>query len=102
MLKIDIHNTDNEVVVLLEGMIDSTVSDEFAKKMEEVLVSKPSVIILDFEKADYISSAGFRILFMMAKEMKKNDGRLIARHVCDEIQNLFNMVHMDRVMEIEQ
>ena len=101
MLKIEIQNNDNEIIVLLEGMIDSTVSDEFAGKMEEVLAKKPSVIVLDFEKADYISSAGFRILFMVAKEMKKNEGRLIARHVCAEIQNLFSMVHMDHVMEIE-
>ena len=82
-------------------MIDSTTAEQFAAKMEEVLLQKPTAMILDFEKVDYISSAGFRILFMIAKEMKKNQGRLSARSVSAEIRNLFNLVHMDHVMEIQ-
>lgn len=102
MFDIEIQKNDRETQVFLSGMIDSTTADQFAAKMEEVLKESPSAIILDFQKVDYISSAGFRILFMMAKEMKKNQGTLTARHVSSEIQNLFGMVHMDHVMTIEE
>ncbi len=102
MLDIEVDKTDKETKVVLSGMVDSTTADEFASKMEEVLTEKPGAMTLDFEKVDYISSAGFRILFMIAKEMTKNAGTLKARGVSDEIQNLFDMVHMDHVMTIEK
>ncbi len=101
MLKVETQEKDKELILLLDGMIDSTTAEEFAARMEEILLQKPSAMVLDFEKVDYISSAGFRILFMIAKEMKKNQGKLSARSVSAEIQNLFRLVHMDHVMEIQ-
>ncbi len=101
MFNIETQEKDKEIIVWIDGMIDSTTAEQFAAKMEEVLLQKPIAMILDFEKVDYISSAGFRILFMIAKEMKKNQGRLSARSVSAEIRNLFNLVHMDHVMEIQ-
>ena len=100
MFKMEVKKSEQETEVFLEGMIDSTTAGEFAAGMEEVLKEQPGAMVLDFKKVDYISSAGFRILFMIAKEMKKNQGKLSARGVSAEIQNLFNMVHMDHVMEI--
>ncbi len=100
MFDVKVQENNNEIFVFIDGMIDSTTADEFASYMEQVLLQKPASIVLDFEKVDYISSAGFRILFMIAKEMKKNQGKLSARNVGTEIKNLFNMVHMDHVMEI--
>ena len=100
MFTMEAKKGEQETEVFLEGMIDSTTAGEFAAKMEEVLKEQPAALILDFKKVDYISSAGFHILFMIAKEMKKNQGKLSARGVSAEIQNLFNMVHMDHVMEI--
>lgn len=101
MFNIETQEKDKEIIVWIDGMIDSTTAEQFAAKMEEVLLQKPTAMILDFEKVDYISSAGFRILFMIAKEMKKNQGRLSARSVSAEIRNLFNLVHMDHVVEIQ-
>ncbi len=100
MFAIRSQKNEQETVVLLEGMIDSTTAGDFAAGMEEILKEQPAALVLDFAKVDYISSAGFRILFMIAKEMKKNQGKLSARGVSAEILNLFNMVHMDHVMEI--
>ena len=89
------------IAVLIHGMIDSTTSEQFATSMERVLLEKPHSITLDFADVDYISSAGFRVLFMIAKEMKKNNGALCAVNVSEEIKNLLTMVHMERVMDIE-
>ena len=101
MFNVETKKNGNEIEVVIEGMIDSTTSDEFATSMEKVLLEAPAVLTLNFKKVDYVSSAGFRVLFMVAKEMKKNDGKLRATCVSEEIKNLFNMVHMEHVMEIE-
>ena len=100
MFEIKTQKDNQETIVFLDGVIDSTTAEKFAAGMEGVLRDQPTALILDFEKVDYISSVGFRILFMVAKEMKKNKGKFSARKVGTEIQNLFNMVHMDHVMEI--
>ena len=101
MFNIETKKTDTNTEVTIHGMIDSTTSDEFASSMEKVLLEKPTSITLDFADVDYISSAGFRVLFMIAKEMKKNEGTLCAINVSEEIKNLLTMVHMERVMDIE-
>ncbi len=100
MFEIKTQKDNQETIVFLAGVIDSTTAGEFAAGMEGILKEQPTALVLDFEKIDYISSVGFRILFMVAKEMKKNKGKFSARKVGTEIQNLFNMVHMDHVMEI--
>ena len=89
------------IEVIIQGMIDSTTSEQFAASMEKVLLEKPSALVLNFADVDYISSAGFRVLFMIAKEMKKNEGSIRAVNVSEEIKNLLTMVHMERVMDIE-
>ncbi len=101
MFNVETKKNGNEVEVVIEGMIDSTTSDEFASSMEKVLLDCPALLTLNFKKVDYVSSAGFRVLFMVAKEMKKNEGKLRATCVSEEIKNLFSMVHMEHVMEIE-
>lgn len=100
MFEMKTEKENQEVVVYLDGAIDSTTAGEFAAGMEEVLKEQPGALVLDFEKVDYISSVGFRTLFMIAKEMRKNQGKFCARKVSVEIKNLFDMVHMDHVMDI--
>lgn len=100
MFEMQVQKENQETIVFLDGVIDSTTAGNFAAGMEEVLKEQPTALLLDFAKVDYISSVGFRVLFMIAKEMKKNQGKLSARKVSVEIQNLFNMVHIDHVMEI--
>ncbi len=100
MFSLDVEKVEGRVQVKLSGMIDSTTSEEFAKSIEEVLLEKPKELTLNFGEVDYISSAGFRILFMIAKEMKSNGGKVEAIEVPPEIDNLFSMVHLDHVIDI--
>ena len=101
MISLKVEESDNQTVVFISGMIDSTTADEFAELMQEVLNTNPKILILDFTKIDYISSAGFRVMFMIAKEMKSYGGKPIAQGLAPEIKNLFDMVHLDHVMDIE-
>ena len=61
---------DNEKLTIeLEGRIDSGNASEVENGINDALKDKePSVLILDAENLDYISSAGLRVILRLRKK----------------------------------
>ncbi len=57
-------------------------------------------IDLDFEKLEYISSAGLRVLLNAQKMMEDRQGTLNVHHVCANIMEVFTMTGFDDILTI--
>ena len=71
-----------------EGRIDIVTAPE----LEEVFNSSTEKfyeLIVDFEKVDYISSAGLRVLLRAHKKMVKDGGYMKVIHVRDDVMEVF-------------
>jgi uncharacterized protein (TIGR02172 family) len=91
---------DNEKLTIeLEGRIDSgnaaAVESEFNDAIGE---KKPSAIVLDAERLDYISSAGLRIILRLRK--KYPDLRII--NVKSDVYEVLEMTGFTEMMTIEK
>jgi len=91
---------DNEKLTIeLEGRIDSgnaaAVESEFNDAIGE---KKPSAIVLDAERLDYISSAGLRIILRLRK--KYPDLRII--NVKSDVYEVLDMTGFTEMMTIEK
>ncbi len=60
-------------VAALLGRIDSSNSDHFLATVKEGLDPGDHALILDFEKVSFISSAGLRVLLILAKKLTDED-----------------------------
>jgi len=95
-----VKNLDGDkLVVALEGRLDTTTAPELEAALKEELASIESAVI-DFEKLEYISSAGLRVLLSTHKALMPKDG-LVIKNVCPEIKEVFEITGFSDILTIE-
>ena len=57
-------------------------------------------LVLDFEKLEYISSAGLRVLLSAQKQMNKQ-GTMTIRKVCADIMEVFEITGFADILTVE-
>ena len=92
--------TGSELLVELEGSIDSTTSNELNTALSESLNGVNSMI-LDFKKIDYVSSAGLRVLLATYKALVAKSGTMVIRNVNQNVMDIFTMTGFDNILTIE-
>ena len=70
MLDIEKELSDKELVVKLEGRLDTATAPGFEEALEEEF-DKAEGLTIDMENVDYISSAGLRVLLAAHKKMSR-------------------------------
>lgn len=89
----------NDLIVSLEGRLDTTTAPRLE---EEIRLSIGDVrnLIFDFEKLDYISSAGLRVLLATQKIMNKQ-GSMVIRNVNETVMEVFSVTGFVDILTIE-
>ena len=88
-----------KTVFTLEGRMDTVTAPELEKELKASLDGVKE-LTLDFEKLDYISSAGLRVLLSTQKVMNKQ-GALKIIHVNDTIMEIFEVTGFTDILTIE-
>ncbi len=69
--------TANDVKVLdFEGKLDTQTSPEAQGELTRLIGEGARKILVDFDKLEYVSSAGLRVLLTAAKQLKAENGEL--------------------------
>lgn len=85
--------------ITAEGRLDTITAPELEGVIREIV---PSVteLVLDFEKLDYISSAGLRVLLSTHKNMTGKGGLKIV-NVSRPIMEIFEVTGFSEILTIE-
>ncbi len=89
----------NELVLALEGRLDTVTAPELEAALKDALEGVET-LILDFEKLDYISSAGLRVLLVAQKTMSQQ-GSMKIRNVNEIIREVFDVTGFSDFLTIE-
>lgn len=92
-------NVADATTVFLAGRLDTTTAPELDKFVQDEL-QDVTALILDFEKLEYISSAGLRVILKLQKMMNKK-GTMKLVHVRKVIQDIFEMTGFVDFLDIE-
>jgi anti-sigma B factor antagonist len=89
----------NVLNIALEGRLDTVTAPELEKCFKEAL---PGVteLVMDFEKLDYISSAGLRVLLSAQKTMNRQ-GSMKLIHVSESIMEILEVTGFSDILTIE-
>jgi anti-sigma B factor antagonist len=91
----------NEIkVIQFQGHLDSNTSQEAEKFLNDLLGQQAKKILVNFEKLDYISSAGLRVLLSTSKQLKIVDGKLRLCNLNETVQEIFDMSGFSTILEV--
>ena len=84
--------------LVLEGRLDTVSAPELEQVIKETLPGLTE-LTLDFEKLDYISSAGLRVLLSAQKVMNKQ-GSMTVTNVNETILEIFEVTGFSDILTI--
>ena len=88
-----------ELALALIGRLDTTTAPQLEEEIKNGLDGITS-LLLDFEKLDYISSAGLRVLLAAQKVMNKQ-GTMVIKNANADIKEVFEITGFSDILTIE-
>ena len=89
------------LTIALEGRLDTTTAPELEAVVRSSLEGVGS-LVMDLAGLDYLSSAGLRVLLSAQKQMNRKKGKMVVRHVCETIMEVFDMTGFSDILTIEE
>ena len=99
-MEITTKDVNDVKVVQFQGHLDSNTSQEAEKFLNDLLDQQEKKILVDFEKLDYISSAGLRVLLSTTKQLKTYDGTLRLCNLNETVQEIFDMSGFSTILQV--
>ena len=90
----------NRLTVKPEGRLDTVTSPELEKELQQFLDGVQE-ITMDFEKVEYISSGGLRLLLATQQQMEDRGGSMRLIHVNALVLDIFDLVGFMDVVTVE-
>lgn len=81
-------------IIFLEGRMDLANSMKAESRLNDVLAEGVSKIIIDFEKLEYLSSSGLRLIISVEKRLKERGGMLVLSSMSEPVANLFTITRL--------
>lgn len=98
-MQLHMNNIPEGILVDIDGRIDATTANDF----EETLmgkVGKHKIIILNCENLEYISSAGLRVLLVLAKKARETNHFISLANLQDDVLNVINITGFNTILNI--
>jgi anti-anti-sigma factor len=73
-MEINVSENNGVTVVAIEGSLDTQTAQEAQNKLAVLIDNGADKILVNFDKLEYISSAGLRSLLFVAKKIKSKSG----------------------------
>jgi anti-sigma B factor antagonist len=89
----------NALLIALEGRLDTMTAPNLEETLKEALEGVTE-LTFDFEKLDYLSSAGLRVLLAAQKTMNRQ-GAMKVKNVNEIIQEIFEVTGFSDILTIE-
>lgn len=87
-------------VVEVEGNLDTNTSPNAQERIDQLIQAGASKILFDFEKVNYISSAGLRVLLATAKQLRKDGGDLRLCNLNRNVQDVFEISGFSSILRV--
>ncbi len=86
-MNISMNRNGNELIISVDGRLDTLTAPDLEEQLESALEGVEK-LVFDFEKLEYISSAGLRVL-LTALQLMEGQGEMKVRNVRPEVMDVF-------------
>jgi anti-anti-sigma factor len=89
------------VIVRLSGRLDSGAAASAEERLGAALAGEPPRMAIDMSDLDYISSAGLRVLLVLAKKVQQQKGKVALGGLVANVREVFAVSGFDSIFAIE-
>lgn len=96
-------NAEREGSVLIlraDGRIDGSNASDFLASVEKEFDNSDTGVILDFAGLTYISSAGLRIILLIAKDLRGRDVSFAVCSLSSSVAEIFTISGFDQIIDL--
>jgi anti-sigma B factor antagonist len=94
-LAIEVSKKENYAYsVKLKGSLDTETSPQLKKELMEIIDERTTIIILDMESVDYVSSKGLGIIVWAKKTLKSSNADFAMTNLQPQIKKLFDLMKL--------
>lgn len=80
---------NNQVTLILDGRLDTSVTQQTEKEVEPLFDFKDTEIVIDCSRLEYISSSGLRLLMAINQRCCANNCSIYIKGVQESVQDVF-------------
>ena len=90
---------NNTLFIDLDGRLDTVTSQQLGELLPNEK-RRNLDIDFNFEKLEYVSSAGLRILVLFKKEAQATNNKMVIRNINDVVKEIFTVTGFDKILKI--
>ena len=92
---------ENELIMILDGRLDTNAAPKMMAEFEEVLVDGVKKFVLDMGNCDYVASSGLRAILGAQKKMNSLQGEMVVKNVNGDVMEVFEMTGFADILNFE-
>ncbi len=75
------------------GSINTNTSPILQKEMQQIIESKPEIILIDMNQVNFINFRGLRVILKTIMEMNQRNGKICLTNLQPNIKEMFEIMH---------
>jgi len=99
-MDIETEQEGDSLFVSLAGRLDSSNAAESESKLLAAQDGGEAKMAVDFSKLDYISSAGLRVILLLAKKARQGNGKLVLFGMQPQIRDVFEISGFLQILKV--
>jgi len=84
-----------------EGRLDASSAPQLEESMLAAIEAGADAVVLDLARVRYMSSAGLRVVLVVARALQQGQGRFIVCGLNEEVAELFAVSGFGQIVRIE-
>jgi len=89
------------LIVRMSGRLDSSTAQPAEESFSRALGDGPPRLAVDLSKVEYVSSAGLRVLLVVAKKVQQAKGKVVLFGLVPNVREVFSISGFDQIFSIE-
>jgi anti-anti-sigma factor len=99
-MQISVTESGDVRVLSFEGNLDTNTAPDAESEINGLIEAGVQKLLINFEKLDYISSAGLRILLATAKKLKPTGGNMQICCLNKTVQEVFDISGFSTILSV--
>ena len=88
------------LIAKADGRVDGANALEFHEALEAAISPDDQTMVLDFGGISYISSAGLRVVLLVAKTLQKQNAKMAVCSLSEPIREIFEISGFDKIIPV--